>query len=486
MIKLIQNELTKIFKKKNIYILLIVTLAFIIFFNYMNATHSSSSQSYMRYSQSYMDYVRDRVTKLDPNKPEDITEYIEMKAMADLFDLTDKYDESAWQLPIIEQKATGYLRSIYIYSYGAEKNEESKLIAQKNYQDFIAKLEHNDWHYFVEEELKDVEIQIQEQEQLKATTVDRVLLENIDSQIQNLKLQKQILDWRLEKQIPYGYNPMNQYLNQYQSAQSQCYSFEKENNLSYDEQKQQQSAIKTASLAKYHIENDNISDKQSQFQDGMITIFSSYELFIIIMIVMIAGTIVSEEFNKGTIKLLLVRPYSRTKILVAKLLTAMIVLALTILIIILIQVVVGGIAFGFDGIQTTIAEYDFNLSQVVTFPLWQYVGILLLAKLPLYLLILMIAFAISTIFTNSPLAIVISLLGYMSTMIINSLAQAYQIDILKYFITMNWNMEQYLFGALPPFEGMTFTFSIIVCILYFVVMLIPTIIFFKKKNIKNI
>lgn len=279
---------------------------------------------------------------------------------------------------------------------------------------------------------------------------------------------------------------MNQYLNQYQSAQSQCYSFEKENNLSYDEQKQQQSAIKTASLAKYHIEHDNISDKQSQFQDGMITIFSSYELFIIIMIVMIAGTIVSEEFNKGTIKLLLVRPYSRTKILVAKLLTAMIVLALTILIIILMQVVVGGIAFGFDGIQTTIAEYDFNLSQVVTFPLWQYVGILLLAKLPLYLLILMIAFAISTIFTNSPLAIVISLLGYMSTTIINSLAQAYQIDILKYFITMNWNMEQYLFGALPPFEGMTFTFSIIVCILYFVVMLIPTIIFFKKKNIKNI
>ena len=30
---------------------------------------------------------------------------------------------------------------------------------------------------------------------------------------------------------------------------------------------------------------------------------------------MIAGTIVSEEFNKGTIKLLLVRPYSRNKIL---------------------------------------------------------------------------------------------------------------------------------------------------------------------------
>ena len=39
---------------------------------------------------------------------------------------------------------------------------------------------------------------------------------------------------------------------------------------------------------------------------------------------MIAAAIVSEEFNKGTIKQLLVRPYSRTKILTSKIIVALI------------------------------------------------------------------------------------------------------------------------------------------------------------------
>lgn len=484
MIRLIQNEITKILKKKSIYIMLLVTLAFIIFFNYMTATHNNSY--YFNYSESYISYTRDRLKKLDANKAEDITEYIETKSMVDMFDLLDNYKKEDWQTPIIEQKASNYLRTINIYTYGPEKNETARIEAEKTYAEFVSKLERNDWRYFVTEELKDIENQIREQETLKTATVDRVQLESISSQISDLELKKQVLSWRLEKNIPYGYNQMNTYLDSYYSNKSQCKSYEQKDSLTYEEKQEYQRVQKTAALAQYQIENEKITEKQSNFQSGLIGVFSNYEIFIIIIIVMIAGTIVSEEFNKGTVKLLLVRPYSRVKILCAKCLTTMIILLLAIILILIMQCVVGGIAFGFDGFATTIAQFDFNTSKIITFPLWQYIGILLLAKLPLYLLINMIAFAISTIFTNSPLAIVISLLGYMSTSIINALAQAYHIDILKYFITMNWNIEQYLFGALPPFEGMTFTFSIIVCLVYFILLLIPSMIFFKKKNIKNI
>ena len=41
-------------------------------------------------------------------------------------------------------------------------------------------------------------------------------------------------------------------------------------------------------------------------------------MFILIFSVIVAGTIVSNEFQKGTIKLLLTRPYSRNKILLSK------------------------------------------------------------------------------------------------------------------------------------------------------------------------
>ena len=43
--------------------------------------------------------------------------------------------------------------------------------------------------------------------------------------------------------------------------------------------------------------------------------------FIIILILMVASTIVAEEFTTGTIKLLLIKPFSRGKILLSKYLT---------------------------------------------------------------------------------------------------------------------------------------------------------------------
>lgn len=93
-----------------------------------------------------------------------------------------------------------------------------------------------------------------------------------------------------------------------------------------------------------------------------------------------------------------------------------------------------------------------------------------------------LAFALSTIFTNSALAITIALLGYMAPSIINMLVIQYKVTFMQYFVTMNWDLSGYLFGNLPAMEGM----SIITCLIYFLIMIIPTFIIFKKKNIKNI
>ena len=97
-----------------------------------------------------------------------------------------------------------------------------------------------------------------------------------------------------------------------------------------------------------------------------------------------------------------------------------------------------------------------------------------------------LAFALSTIFTNSALAITIALLGYMAPSIINMLVIQYKVTFMQYFETMNWDLSGYLFGNLPAMEGMTMGMSIITCLIYFLIMIIPTFIIFKKKNIKNI
>ena len=215
-------------------------------------------------------------------------------------------------------------------------------------------------------------------------------------------------------------------------------------------------------------------------------LISQYGILIVVIIVMIAGTIVSEEFNKGTIKLLLVKPYSRKKILLSKFITSIIILVFTISVVIIMELIVGGIIFGFDSLSEPVVRYNFNTQSIQELNVFAYLGIQILAQMPMLILLLTLAFAISTIFANNALAITISLLGYMSGMIINQLIILYNLKPMKYFVTMNWDLTQFLFGNLPYMQGMNMVGSIIIDIVYLVIMLIPTLIIFKKKNIKNI
>ena len=158
----------------------------------------------------------------------------------------------------------------------------------------------------------------------------------------------------------------------------------------------------------------------------------------------------------------------------------------TILVSVLMELVVGGIIFGLDSLSVPVLEYNFNTNQLETINILAYLGLQIFTQLPMLILLATLAFALSTIFTNSALAITISLLGYMSPNIINALVIQYKVEFMKYFVTMNWDLKQYMFGALPSMEGMTMPFSIIISLIYLFIMLIPTFIIFKKKNIKNI
>ena len=67
-------------------------------------------------------------------------------------------------------------------------------------------------------------------------------------------------------------------------------------------------SLKEANINKYYIENNirNIKDYDNRYI--LVNLLNEYELFILIFIIMISGSIVSDEFNKGTIKLLFNSP----------------------------------------------------------------------------------------------------------------------------------------------------------------------------------
>lgn len=483
--RLIKNEFVKIFKKKSIYITLFVILAFVILTNCIYKFFYQGN--YEGYNEYYSQYAKEELARLDPNKPSDAKMYIELKSQIETYEMKEKYEANAWQRDIINTQISGYINEKNTYLYGEEKAPEKIDEIQQKINQILEKLEQDDWKYFAQEELEQAKITLSNLQEEKENTQDKQHLQSLEISIENAKIDQQVAKYRIDKNIKYGKDYQNNALETYQSEAKTIIEMEhRQQELEYDEKQEYNKSLENREISKYIIENDQDLKKQNNLRGILKNFFNEYGLFIIVMIVMIAGTIVSEEFNKGTIKLLLVKPYSRNKILLAKFITVFIMIIFSIVAIIIMELIVGGIIFGYDSLSIPILSYNFDTQSLESINLFVYLGMQIMTQLPKLLLLATLAFASSTLFTNSALAITIPLLGYMSADIINMLVIQYKVEFMKFFVSMNWDFEGYLFGNLPKMEGMTASFSTIICMIYFVCMLIPTFMVFKRKNIKNI
>ena len=470
MSSLIKNEITKILKKKSLYIMLIIIFVFIIISNAMYKYTYSSVIGGSYYSESYIKTLEEEIKTLNPENPADVQDYIIYKSDIDTYNLLKQYDKNSWQYEVILNTGAEYISELNYATY-QEKNNEKVEELTNQYNSFVEALNSGDWRKFVNEELN---IAKQSREQLGNST-DNML----DLQIETLQM-------RLDYNIEYGNNYKNQALSKYSESKMQLLEYEGKNNRTYDEELAYQEAKEDFEKSKYALENDKDIFNEANARGILLNTFSEYELFIIITVVLIAGAIVSEEFNKGTIKLLLVRPYSRAKILFAKYVVVLLTVVFIMVAILIMQLIIGGVFFGFDSLSIPAVEYNHNTNTLVETNVILNTILTGLAKLPIYILIGTLAFALSTLFTNTAVAITVSLLGYMASSMVNQFAYYYNLEWLKYFVTPNWDFTQFLNGKLPLMEGLNIPFSIVICIIYFAIMMIPTFIVFKKKNIKNI
>ena len=481
MIKLIGNELKKIFKKKTIYILLIITFGYILLSNIMiKATDNGYSRYY--YYEGDLEIYEEMMSELDLEDPLERAQYIDIKNDIELGKLTKKYGNDSWQAYVINNMLTPYLHTILSYEYSDEVSEEEYNEAKKYYDDAIQKMDADDWRYFVNEDLEQINNSLEEQYKLKETETNEQVLASIESTIYDLEIQKQVDEWRLEKDISYAPSFLNEALETYYGAQT---ALKDAQNGNYPQEiEQYNSLLEQANLNKYYIDNNLSLDSNNR--EIFLNLFSQYELFILIIGIVIAGSIVSEEFNRGTIKLLLVKPYTRVKILLAKFIAVMIVLVISIVFIAVCQVVIGTLVFGFEGLTIPAIVYNFNTNTVETINIFAYVALIGICKLPIYVLLTTLAFTCSTLFTNTALAVSIPFLGYIAAPLLNQLAIAYKIKAITYFVTPNWDLSTYLFGGTPMFQGLTMPFSIAICAIYLAIMLILSCVVFKKRDIKNI
>ena len=470
--KLIKNELIKLFKKKSIYIALIVVLGFMIFSNVMSKNTSNILYNQYYYSGQTLTFLQEELEGLDPEKASDMEMYIDIKSQIELYELMGEYENGSWQQEIISENLSGYFKEKCMYEYGAKKDSQKAQEAQNKIDEIKQKLDSDDWKYFAQLELQQATEKLANIEEQIKNTEDKKALLSLNQEKENALIDKTIAEYRINKNIKYGQDYLNQALDDYKYSAQQILRYENsEKELTYDEKKAYNSTLEIRESSKYMIEN-KVDLNKMNLNKNLEYFFDNYGIFAIAIIIMIAGTIMSEEFNKGTIKLLLVKPYSRTKILLSKFITVMLMVIFVVLIMGIMQLLVGGVVFGFDSLSEPVVAYNFNTNSLQEINVFVYFLTQFLAQLPIFILLATLAFALGTIFTNSALAITISLLGYIAANIINQLAISYNIKFLEYFVTMNWDLSQYLFGNLPNMEGMTMTFSIITCIAYFLIMII--------------
>ena len=460
MINLIKNEMYKILHKKGTYIVLIITALFITLVSYL----IGHEQAYYVSTERYYDVDNGDITQDKINK--------------EMNELYKNYNNKSWQYYVMDDVQA----LISNYYYAKEGNYLDDAV-ENEYKSVKEALTSDNWQYFVKVNINNLKEELKGyEESLKNSNSDKEKRE-IEKQIYSINVAIEMNEYRLKENIKYGDDYINNAIDNITSSAEAIKNYETTTNE--ETKKDLENSVKDYYKFRYILENKEDINNTSDLRYLMINFYSEYLFLILVFGVMIAGAIVSEEYNKGTIKSLLITPYKRTKILLSKFITTILLTILFIIFAYLMQVIIGGLFLGFGSLSNHVVEYNLKTSSIEVMSVFKYIIIYSIANLPQILLLVTLAFAASTIIGNTALAIVITFAGVIGSSIVNLFAIGYKIDILKYFVTTNWDFNYYLFGGTSPY-GTSLVHAIITCIVYFLIMVITSFIVFNKKNIKNI
>ncbi len=208
----------------------------------------------------------------------------------------------------------------------------------------------------------------------------------------------------------------------------------------------------------------------------LMKVFDNFEILIIFLIIYLSCTIILEEFQSGTIRNVLIKPYSRIKILFSKILTNFLIITVSVIVLVVLQYLIGGLLFGFDSYSLEAVRYNSYNKDIVTMGLIQYMLTITVSKIFMYITFSSFSLLLGIIVNNIALNILISIgLYFLSTFesLINKFTQ--------YLFIFNWNISNFLFGNINMLVQ-----SIMISTISLVIILLFLITIFKNKDIKDL
>jgi ABC-2 type transport system permease protein len=213
----------------------------------------------------------------------------------------------------------------------------------------------------------------------------------------------------------------------------------------------------------------------------------SINLFLPLMVMVIAADLVSSERSAGTIKLLLTRPVKRWKILLSKYIALILAISTIIFLFGLLSYFISGLVFGYQGWSAPIltgfvAEAgELNTSAVQMIPQWQYIFMEFSLVWFVAVVVGTIAFMLSVLIKSTPVGMGVMLAALISGAILNSMVSSW--ESAKYLFMINLNITGYLAGSAPPIEGMSLGFSLAVLTIWGLLGLFISFFVFIRQDI---
>ncbi|MCK9862247.1 ABC transporter permease [Paenibacillus sp. ATY16] len=231
--------------------------------------------------------------------------------------------------------------------------------------------------------------------------------------------------------------------------------------------------IAAISIIGYFVDHNHNTSAWSMI---MTEVMISYTLITVFTII-IASSGVADEFTSGTIKLLLIRPWTRSKILLSKYI-AVLLYALGMVIVMLLFTVVLNIIL-FDASDNAAADIVSPLvsgsiaAYLVKYALLKYVSLIVTTTL---------AFMLATVSRSGALAIGLSLFLILGVNSFTPLLAALKYKWADYILFIHLDLTQYL-NDTPLRDGSTMGFSIAVLAVYYAIFVALAWYVFKKRDV---
>lgn len=484
MFNLVRAEFKKLFKRKAIYIVFAIAIGYIFLINGAYKWIENSSFLNEDYYHSSLLKKADEKTlkELDENDKDDVYLYISLKSELYIFDYCEnetwRCDYLSNNYTIVEQ----YFDSLYEPNFIGDKEA-----AKKNLDDLIEKLNKSTFKEMLISEMNEQKTQLAAiEEQIEISSPNEIR----DLNEQKLYLANEIAKYemKIDKNIESFAVPMNNNIEDYFTAKSYVDSLNNmDPNKMTDEDKAQLANSKAnMAMAKYNIDN-NLNPYEFNLPSFMESFISEYNFIMIIIIVVIAGGIVSDEYHKGTIKQLLLKPYTRTQILTGKLFLILILIPVAFIALFLVNFLVCGIFNGFGDVGQGIAVYNYAKEVVDIYDIFTYNILMFISKLPTYLFVALLTFGLSTITQSTIVSIIVPLVFNFISSVLNLLISSYHIKWLRWFITYIWDLSSYIFHNVYAGDLLnSFGFNIGILTIYLLVLIVLPYLVFKHRDIKNV